>query len=126
MLCQAGVSSLVCDSPTFQRPSAADSPPGYYNEARLLDPQTLDTAVVLSNMPGSVRTFTAGRTYPLEGTTVMLPQYPPYTDPVTLLICGGSDTGDFYGQALDNCISIQPETQNPQWVIERMVRLRLA
>ncbi|VDB83101.1 unnamed protein product [Peniophora sp. CBMAI 1063] len=94
---------------------------GYYNEARLLDPHTLDTAVVLPNMPGSVTSFLAGRTYPMEGTTVMLPQYPPYTDPVTLLVCGGSN----FGIALDNCVSIQPEAANPQWVIERMPSKRV-
>lgn len=94
---------------------------GYYNEARILDPDTLDTAVVLPNMPGAVNSFLSGRTYPLEGTTVLFPQNAPYTDPVTLLVCGGSGTDNQFGQALDNCVSIQPEVENPEWTIERMV-----
>ncbi|THG96906.1 hypothetical protein EW026_g5007 [Hermanssonia centrifuga] len=89
---------------------------GYYNEARILDPNTLDTDVVLPNMPGSVTSDIAGRTYPMEGSAVILPQYPPYTDPVTILICGGSN----FGIALDNCVNIQPEVANPTWTIERM------
>lgn len=72
-------------------------------------------------MPGAVNSFTSGRTYPLEGTTVMFPQKAPFTDPVTLLVCGGSGIDDQAGQALDNCISIQPEVQDPQWILERMV-----
>lgn len=53
----------------------------------------------------------------MEATAVLFPQYPPYTDPVTVLICGGSN----FGIALDNCVTIQPEAENPEWVIERMV-----
>ena len=91
---------------------------GYYNEARILDPTSLDTVKVLPNMPGSVTSFLAGRTYPMEGTALMMPQHAPYNDPVTLLICGGSN----FGVALDNCVSIQPEVANPTWTLERMVR----
>ncbi|KAH9927682.1 copper radical oxidase [Fomitopsis serialis] len=94
---------------------------GYYNEARILDPITLDTYQVLPNMPGSVTSFLAGRTYPMEATAVLFPQYPPYTDPVTVLICGGSN----FGVALDNCISIQPEAENPDWTLERMPSKRV-
>ncbi|KZT03065.1 copper radical oxidase [Laetiporus sulphureus 93-53] len=94
---------------------------GYYNEARILDPVTFETLTVLPNMPGSVTSFLAGRTYPMEATTVMLPQYAPYTDPVTLLVCGGSN----FGIALDNCVSIQPEVENPEWTIERMPSKRV-
>ena len=68
-------------------------------------------------MPGSVTSFLAGRTYPMEGTAVMLPLQAPYTDPATILICGGSN----FGQALDNCVSIQPDVPNADWTIERMV-----
>jgi hypothetical protein len=53
----------------------------------------------------------------MEGTAVMLPQYAPYTDPVTILVCGGSN----FGIALDNCVSMQPEVANATWTIERMV-----
>ena len=68
-------------------------------------------------MPGSVTSFLAGRTYPMEGSAVLLPQYAPYTDPITVLICGGSN----FGIALDNCVSIQPEVSNATWQLERMV-----
>ncbi|KAI9457229.1 copper radical oxidase [Lactarius psammicola] len=94
---------------------------GYYNEARLIDPVTFATVKVLPNIPGSVTSFLAGRTYPLEGASVLLPQSPPYTAPVTVLICGGSN----FGLALDNCVSIQPEATNPTWVIERMPSRRV-
>ncbi len=92
---------------------------GYYNEARLLDPVTFATVKVLPNIPGSVANSLAGRNYPYEGASVMLPQHAPYTDAGAVLICGGSDSD---GNALDNCVSIQPEAVNPTWVIERMVR----
>ena len=91
---------------------------GYYNEARILNPVTFDTIKTLPNMPGSVVSPLAGRTYPLEGTAVLFPQHAPYTDPLTVLVCGGSN----FGIALDNCVSIQPEVENPQWTLERMVR----
>ncbi|KAF7792196.1 hypothetical protein EIP86_003229 [Pleurotus ostreatoroseus] len=94
---------------------------GYYNEARILDPASLQTVQVLPNMPGSVTSFLAGRSYPNEGTAVMLPQHAPYTDPVTILICGGSN----FGIALDNCVSIQPEAASPSWTIERMPSKRV-
>ena len=80
---------------------------------------TFATVAVLPNIPGSVWNPLAGRNYPYEGASVLLPQHAPYTDEITVLICGGSDSG---GNALDNCVSIQPETKNPTWVIERMVR----
>ena len=79
----------------------------------------------------------AGRTYPLEGeifnitlrcllrtemfsgSAVPLPQFAPYTDPLQILICGGSTTGA--GFALDNCVTIAPESAKPTWTLERMV-----
>ena len=61
----------------------------------------------------------AGRNYPMEGASVLLPLKAPYTELSTVLICGGSDPA---GNALDNCVSIQPEADNPTWDIERMVR----
>jgi hypothetical protein len=60
-----------------------------------------------------------GRTYPLEGTMMLLPQVYPYTDPLTVIACGGSTP--FEGAAIDNCVSIQPDAPNPVWTIERMV-----
>ena len=91
----------------------------YYNEARILDENTFETTSVMPNMPGSVNRFDAGRTYPLEGTAMILPQSSPYTDPITVLICGGSTP--YQGFALDNCVSIQPEVAGSNWTIERMV-----
>ncbi|KAI9462093.1 copper radical oxidase-like protein [Boletus coccyginus] len=94
---------------------------GYYNEARILDPVTFDTVKELPNMPGAVNNFLAGRTYPMEGSAMLLPQHAPYTDPIQIFICGGSTPGA--GNALDNCISIAPEAANPTWTLERMVRV---
>jgi len=95
----------------------------YYNEARIIDEVTFDTVKTLPNLPGSVINFLAGRTYPLEGTGVLLPQYPPYSAPVTVLVCGGSAAGA--AMAIDNCVSAQPEVANPQWTIERMPSQRV-
>lgn len=53
----------------------------------------------------------------MEGTAVMFPLHAPYTDPVTILVCGGSN----FGIALDNCVNIQPEAENAIWALERMV-----
>lgn len=95
----------------------------YYNEARIISEVTFDTIKTLPNLPGSVQNFLAGRTYPLEGTAVMLPQYPPYSDPVTVLVCGGSANGN--AMAIDNCVSSQPEVTSPTWTIERMPSQRV-
>jgi hypothetical protein len=45
---------------------------------------------MLPNIPGAVDNFEGGRTYPLEGAAMSLPQHAPYTDPLEILICGGS------------------------------------
>lgn len=66
---------------------------GYYNEARLLDQKTFATTKVLPNMPGAVNDVAGGRTYPLEGSMMLMPQYAPFTDYVTVLVCGGSTPG---------------------------------
>lgn len=95
----------------------------YYNEARILDEVTFETIKTLPNMPGAVNDPTAGRTYQLEGSMILLPQYAPYTDPLGVLICGGSTSGG--GYAIDNCISTQPEAENATWIIERMPSRRV-
>lgn len=95
----------------------------YYNEARILDPVTFETIRRLPNMPEAVNDNAGGRTYPVEGTMVVLPQYAPYTDPVTVLLCGGSTP--FSGEALDNCVSIQPDVFNATWTLERMPSKRV-
>ncbi|KAK6220804.1 hypothetical protein LQW54_001722 [Pestalotiopsis sp. IQ-011] len=96
---------------------------GYWNEALILDEKTFATTKQLPNMPGAVNDPKGGRTYPLEGTAVLLPQYAPYTDPLGILMCGGSTPGA--GLALDNCVSIQPEVPNANWTLERMPSKRV-
>ncbi|KAG6836636.1 hypothetical protein H0H93_005663 [Arthromyces matolae] len=96
---------------------------GYWNEARILDPVTFDTYQTLPNIPGSVNDFMAGRTYPLEGSAMLLPQHAPYTDPLKVLICGGSTVGP--ADAIDNCVSIAPEATNATWELERMPSKRV-
>lgn len=95
----------------------------YWNEARILDENTFATIKTMPNIPGAVNNPLGGRTYPLEGTAVLLPQYAPYTDPLGILICGGSTTGP--GNALDNCVSIYPDAAKPQWKLERMPSFRV-
>ncbi|KAG5992621.1 hypothetical protein E4U43_003719, partial [Claviceps pusilla] len=90
----------------------------YYNEARILDENNFSTKKTLPNIPGAVNNPMGGRTYPLEGTAVLLPQHAPYTEPLGVLICGGSTNGN--GNALDNCVSIYPDSSNPKWALERM------
>ncbi|KAL8705487.1 MAG: hypothetical protein Q9201_001418 [Fulgogasparrea decipioides] len=96
---------------------------GYYNEARILDPVTLDTVRTLPQIPGNVDNPNAGRTYPLEGAAMMMPQKAPYTEPVTMLICGGSTVGP--STVTDNCVSIQPDNPSSNWTIERMPSQRV-
>lgn len=95
----------------------------YWNEARILDEDTFDTIRTLPNIPGAVNNPLAGRTYPLEGTAVLLPQRAPYTDPLGILICGGSTEGP--ATALDNCVSIYPDASEPEWALERMPSRRV-
>ncbi|KAJ7807368.1 copper radical oxidase [Mycena olivaceomarginata] len=90
---------------------------------RILDQHSFETVTELPNVPASVNNFLGGRTYPLEGAAVMFPQHAPYTDPVTIMTCGGSTIGA--GIALDNCVSIQPEGPNPVWTLERMPSQRV-
>ncbi|KAL2063582.1 hypothetical protein VTL71DRAFT_5387 [Oculimacula yallundae] len=95
----------------------------YYNEARILDEVNFQTIKTLPNMPGAVNDPKAGRSYQLEGAMVVLPQHAPYTDPVGVLICGGSTENG--GYPIDNCVSTQPEATNPTWTIERMPSRRV-
>lgn len=93
----------------------------YYNEARILDPINFNTIKQLPNIPGCVNDFTAGRTYPLEGSMMLLPQYAPYDASLTVLICGGSsNVGGGGADAIDNCVTSQPDAPNPVWTLERM------
>lgn len=96
---------------------------GYYNEAKLLDPVSLQPVVNLPAIPGAVNNPAAGRTYPFQGTMLVMPMYAPFTDPATITLCGGSNGGP--AQPLDNCVSIQPDVPGSQWVIERMPSVRV-
>ncbi|KAJ4401386.1 hypothetical protein N0V91_007935 [Didymella pomorum] len=93
----------------------------YYNEARILDERSLETIKILPHVPGAVNVDTGGRTYPLEGTMVLLPQKAPYTDNLEVLICGGSGGG----WGLDNCVTTKPDDASPSWTIERMPSRRV-
>lgn len=95
----------------------------YYNEARILNPATFATITQLPNAPGAVNDPLAGRTYPMEGASVLLPLRYPYTANLEVLICGGSTIG--VANALDNCVSIAPEAANPEWHLERMPTFRV-
>ncbi|KAJ9157373.1 Glyoxal oxidase-like protein [Pleurostoma richardsiae] len=95
----------------------------YWNEARILDAATFSTTKTLPNAPGAVNDDTGGRTYPLEGTAVLLPQKGPSYDNLGVLICGGSTNG--VSNALDNCVTIYPEAAEPEWVLERMPSARV-
>jgi hypothetical protein len=66
----------------------------------------------------------AGRTYPLAGASTLFPQHYPYTGPLEVLFCGGSDVLEFQ-RALDNCVSVKPEAPEPVWTIERMVSIKV-
>ncbi|KAI5360847.1 putative carbohydrate-binding WSC, glyoxal oxidase, galactose oxidase/kelch, beta-propeller [Septoria linicola] len=96
---------------------------GYYNEALLLDPVSLQPIRQLPNMPGSVDRPDSGRTYPFQGTAVILPQTAPFSDPVQVLVCGGSNPG--VAIALDNCITIAPDQPGANWTMERMPSKRV-
>lgn len=95
----------------------------YWNEARILDEATFETIRELPTIPGAVNDPMGGRTYPLEGTAVLLPQHAPYSDPLGILICGGSTEGP--ANALDNCVSIYPDADEPEWKLERMPSQRV-
>jgi len=97
---------------------------GYYNEAIILDENTFATKRTLPMIPGQINYDAhSGRTYPLEGSMVIMPQEAPYTDPITVMMCGGGV--DPIGAGLDNCVSIKPEVIGDEWVIERMPSRRV-
>jgi hypothetical protein len=96
---------------------------GYYNQARIINEDTFETVKILPKMPASVNNPAGGRTYPYEGTQVLLPQYYPYTDPLEILICGGAIPNPAWG--IDNCITIEPDADEPEWTIERMPSRRV-
>lgn len=52
---------------------------------------------------------------------MLLPQYARYTNPLGILICGGSSKD---GHAFDNCVSTDPDTDDG-WTLERMPSVRV-
>jgi hypothetical protein len=52
---------------------------------------------------------------------MLLPQYAPYSNPLGILICGGSSID---GDAFDNCISTHPDVEDT-WTLERMPSKRV-
>ena len=92
----------------------------YHNEARILNPDTLGTETALPNMPADVEQ--GGRTYPFEGTGMALPMYAPYEDPMEIIVCGGSSPSS---EALDDCVTITPDAEDPVWVVEKMPSKRV-
>ncbi|KAI9840491.1 MAG: hypothetical protein M1838_004047 [Thelocarpon superellum] len=95
----------------------------FYNQALIMDEVTFATTKTLPQIPGAVNSNFSGRTYPQEGTAMLLPQYAPFTDPLGVIICGGSTPTT--GLALDNCVTIEPEATNPTWTLERMPSQRV-
>jgi hypothetical protein len=95
----------------------------YYNQARILDKTTFATTKQMPQVPGpNAGNFDGGRTYPYSGAAVIMPLKAPYTDPMTVLVCGGATQGQV---GLDTCVSISPEAQNPQWTVEKMPSTRV-
>ncbi|KAL0953492.1 hypothetical protein HGRIS_004722 [Hohenbuehelia grisea] len=90
----------------------------YSNEGRILDPVTFATRGPQLDLPGSM-SVRGGRSYPYAGTGVMLPLKAPYTDPATVMVCGGSSGNHI---AFDNCVSVQPDVSMDakDVIIERM------
>ena len=88
-----------------------------------MNENTFATSKRLPDIPTAVNDGSGGRTYPQEGAAVLLPQKAPYTDPLEILICGGSTITTDNG--LDNCASIKPDETNPTWIIERMPSFRV-
>lgn len=74
-------------------------------------------------MPAAVNDFSGGRTYPFEGTSMILPQHASDYDSMTVIICGGSVP--FREIGLDNCVSINPDQPGANWTIERMPSKRV-
>jgi hypothetical protein len=90
----------------------------YYNQARILDKTNFNTVKQLPQVPSG----NGGRTYPYSGAAMILPLKAPYTDPMTVIVCGGA-TGDQVG--LDTCVSISPEVPGAQWTVEQMPSTRV-
>lgn len=92
-----------------------------FNESRIISQTDFQSIRKLPDMPGAVNNPLTGRSYPLQGTMMIMPQKAPYTDPLRILICGGT-TAEPGNEALDNCVTLTPDIEGVEWTIERMVR----
>ncbi|KAJ4172166.1 hypothetical protein NW754_002354 [Fusarium falciforme] len=95
-----------------------------FNESRIISQTDFQTIRQLPDMPGAVDNPLTGRNYPLQGTMMLMPQKAPYTDPLEVLVCGGT-TAEPGNEALDNCVIIEPDTPGAEWTIERMPSKRV-
>lgn len=95
-----------------------------FNESRIISQTTFQSIRKLPDMPGAVDNPLTGRNYPLQGTMMIMPQKAPFTDPLTVLVCGGT-TAEPGNNALDNCVIMQPEVPGAEWTIERMPSKRV-
>nr|CEG04248.1 unnamed protein product [Fusarium clavum] len=95
-----------------------------FNESRLLSQTDFQSIKKLPDMPGQINNPLTGRNYPLQGTMMVLPHKAPYSDPVEVLICGGT-THEPGNDALDNCVLMAPDVEGAEWTIERMPSKRV-
>ncbi|KAH7166532.1 glyoxal oxidase N-terminus-domain-containing protein [Dactylonectria macrodidyma] len=105
-------------------PSSGDIFFAQFNESRIISQHTFQSIQKLPDMPGQVDNPLTGRNYPLQGTMMLMPQKAPYTDPLEILICGGT-THEPGNEALDNCVFMTPEVPGAEWTIERMPSKRV-
>ncbi|KAL1921398.1 uncharacterized protein VTP21DRAFT_11114 [Calcarisporiella thermophila] len=64
------------------------------------------------------------RTYPLTGSSVMLPLDPAKDYEPEILVCGGSEEMDRFKPADNTCVRIRPLAEDPEWRIEDMPNRR--
>ncbi|KAF7543009.1 hypothetical protein G7Z17_g11090 [Cylindrodendrum hubeiense] len=95
-----------------------------FNESRIISQTDFQTIRKLPDMPGAVNNPLTGRNYPLQGTMMIMPQVAPYSDPLTVLVCGGT-TAEPGNEALDNCVIMNPQVPGAEWTIERMPSKRV-
>ncbi|KAF5007753.1 hypothetical protein FDECE_5925 [Fusarium decemcellulare] len=95
-----------------------------FNESRIISQTDFQTIRKLPDMPGAVDNPLTGRNYPLQGTLMLMPQKAPYSDPLEVLVCGGT-TAEPGNEALDNCVIMEPDTPGAEWTIERMPSKRV-
>jgi hypothetical protein len=85
---------------------------------QLLDPDTFQTLLELPPIVGR-------RTYPLAGSSVLLPLRPSNNYFAEVLTCGGGSDFNKAAPALNTCGRLAPLVQGAQWVMEAMPYPRL-